>query len=223
MFGSRQKTSEGPDALEVLTSQNKLVADMLDEWDVAKARFAQHGDELEENIDARWKEGSVVKLVLQHLAVREAAKQAIRHRLVKAGHEDLAKRLDGDGLRRRVAIERLETLQRGRMAMNLNDGAVAEAVETAASIFRAERPIEESEIVPAAERLLGKPGHRGLPRAASVRMQALTRPSPVPTWYERIPPLKAMLALYQHLRDVPHGLTHPGVAEGREYLPGPKP
>lgn len=53
-------------------------------------------------------------------------------------------------------------------------------------------------------------------------MQSVTHPNPEPRWYDRVPPLKAVRALYDHLRGTPTGLTNPKLDRGREYTPGPR-
>jgi len=82
-----------------------------------------------------------------------------------------------------------------------------------------EMDLETNETVPAVRQLLGPSGKRGLPSARHVRTHSPTYPSPVPRWYDKIGPLKAIRALYDHLRTAPSGATAPGVDEGREHLP----
>ena len=222
-MASRGTKDEGVDALGALRVQNAMIAEMLTSWNTATERLNAKGDDVTETVDARWQRGSAAKLLLQHLAVREAAKQAIASRLDETGHGDLAARIEGNGPARRQAIDRLEELERGRMAITLNSIELGEAVANVAGFFASEAPAENEELIPAAEQALGEPGKRGLPTARSVRMQSVTHPNPSPVWYERIAPLKAVMALYQHLRGSPTGGTSPGVSHGREHLPGPRP
>ena len=81
---------------------------------------------------------------------------------------------------------------------------------------------DEATLVPAARDALGPPGSRGLPSDRSVRMHSVTHPNPQARWYDRVGPLRAVRAWYDHLRGSPHDGTSPKVDEAREYVPGAK-
>ncbi len=77
--------------------------------------------------------------------------------------------------------------------------------------------------LPLARQALGPAGERGLRDARYVRTHGPTHPNPVPRWYDKIGPLKALRALYDHLRGSPNGGTAPAVDACREHTPGPRP
>jgi hypothetical protein len=206
------------DALGSLELQDKMVADLLNRWRGATDRLREGDD-----VDVRWKRGSAVKLLLQHLAVRESAKEALAGRLRDIERGDLADRVEADVVKRREVISCLDELTRGHQAITLNTPDIDQAVEELGAMFDQERPEETGVLLPQIRELLGSPGERGLPSARHVRTHATTHPSPVPRWYDRVGPVKAIRALYDHLRAAPSGGTSPAVDEGREHLPGPRP
>jgi hypothetical protein len=205
---------ESGDALDTLTQQDDLVDQLLDAWRVATRQLEDHDD-----VVIRSQRGSDVKLLLQHLAVREASIDAIEQRLREIGEEDLAHRLEAQGVARREAIGRLDHLIRGRAAMTVNNAEVSLAVIDLGTILDRERA-GRVELLAGVSAALGLPEQRGLPSARRVRTHSPTVPSPVPRWYDRIGPLKAARALYDHLRGTPSHGTRPSVDAAREHTPG---
>lgn len=210
-----REENQPKDALSLLRVQNHILTDLLAAWKEHTAALAGGDD-----VSLRWERGSVNKLILQHLAVRESAKEAIAGRLRKVGRDDLAARLEGDGIGRRQAIDRLDELLRGVLGMNTNTPEVDVAVDRVGRIFRQEAVVEDRELIPAAQDALDAAGEK-LPSALHIRLRSPTHPSPEPRWYDRIGPLKAVRALYDHLRGNPSGAIPPGLDEAREQLPGP--
>jgi hypothetical protein len=209
------ETDQPGDALEALQSQDDILSELFGQWN-------DHTKELEggDDVDIRWQRGSITKLLLDHLAVREAAKQVVCDRLREVGHEDLAARLEGDGVRRRQVIDRYEDLIKGQQAVMANTPDHDQLVVTLQEIFQAEVGPERGEWLPEARRILGPVGERGLPSSRWVRMHADTHPSPVPGWLDKIGPLKAMRAIYDHLRGLPGGGTNPEIEVGKRQRPG---
>ncbi len=216
----RQRDQHG-DALDELERQDEIVEHLLDVWGKGTDDLGRTSSS-DESVEIRWERGSAVKLLLQHLAVREAATRSIVERLGEVGSYDLAERLDGAGPRRREAVARLDELERGRMAMSLNDPQVDEAVADLGELFGNEHRAGGQALLGEVGQALGRSGQRGLPSARSVRMRSVTHPHPTPKWYDRIAPLNALRALYDHLRGTPSGLTSPKVDDGREFTPGPR-
>lgn len=205
------------DALELLRLQNRILADLFERW-YAQTEKLTAGDD----VVTRWERGSVTKLILQHLAVRESAKEAVVGRLHRADRDDLADPLDGDGIGRRQEIDRLDDLIRGVLAMNTNTPEVDVVVTRLARIFREEERRESERVLDQAEAALRQSGQR-LPSALYVRLHSPTHPSPEPKWYDRVGAVKAVRALYDHLRGNPRGAIPPGLDEAREQLPGVRP
>ena len=204
------------EALDVVFSQDRIIGDLLDMWRRASEQLS-HG----EDVDLRWRRGSDVKLLLQHLAVREAAKEALVRRLREAGQDELGAKLDGDGIWRRELLAALDELARGQQAISLNFPEIDATVTDLGSVFDHEREADKACLSEAAA-LLGPRGKRGLPKARSVQMQSVTHPNPVPRWYDRVRLIKVFHAFYDHMRTAPSGVANPGVDGAREHLPGPE-
>lgn len=205
---------ETGDAFDTLVQQDSLVDQLLDAWREATETL-EHGDD----VVLRSRRGSDVKLLLQHLAVRESAVESIEARLRTIGADELAQRLQADGVARREAIGRLDYLVRGRQAMTVNNADVSLAMIDLGKILDRERA-GRPELLAQIESALGPPEQRDLPSARHVRTHSPTVPSPVPRWYDRLGPLKAVRALYDHLRGTPSRGTRPSVDAAREHTPG---
>ncbi|HWG73624.1 MAG TPA: hypothetical protein VG184_06185 [Acidimicrobiales bacterium] len=217
-MSEREETKEPADALEVIGVQNKTLGELFAAWGDATDELKQ-GD----SVDTRWERGSADKLILQHLAVRESAKEVVAKRLAEAGHAELGRKLEGDGPGRRKAISRLDELTRGLEAINLNRPDIDEVIKEVGGIFEAESQAESQEVLPSIREALGPATARDLPSARHVRTHSPTHPNPVPRWYDKVGPLKAVRALYDHLRGTPHGGTTPDVDSPREHTPGVRP
>jgi hypothetical protein len=185
------------DALDTLVSQNQAIGDLFKQWD-SSTEILQAGDD----VDVRWKRGTVAKMLVEHFAVREAALGSIDDRLRKVD-ASLANRVKGNGVERRRSIDRLFELTRGQGPMMLNNPEVDAAVPTLHAIFDQEMQ-SETESIPAVERALGARGQRGLPTEHWVRMHSSTYPSPEPRWFDRIGPLKALRSAYDQFRLAPY-------------------
>ena len=88
------------DALDGIYTQDQIIADLFDMWSRISEQLRDGG----EDVDLRWRRGSAVKLLLQHLPVREAAKEALVRGIRQTGHDDLATNLDGDGVAKRERL-----------------------------------------------------------------------------------------------------------------------
>lgn len=205
------------DALDAIEAQDREIRPLLDKWRSDTRTLTEEGDD----VDVRWERGSAVKLLLQHLAVREAAKADVVARLRADGHDDLADRVEGNGVQRREAIRRLDEEVRGRVAMNLNHTDVDHAVMAVGEIFDDEAGDDADVVAAAASAIGGEPGDRGLPSVKSVQARSRTHPDTEEGALTKLKPLQAVRALYEHLRGTPTGGTSPGVDGSREHLPGP--
>lgn len=207
---------EPEDALESLDAQDHIMASLIESWEVATARLADG-----EDVDARWARGSAAKLFLQHAAVREEAKLVLAGRLEEVDQADLARRVEGDGVRRRQTIDVLDETIRGQQAITVNTSEADDALRALMAVFKDEVDEECGQVLPEARRVLGPPGQRGLPGHKWVESHSPTHPNPEERWYDRFGPLSAVKALYDHLRSTPTGGTSPAVDSGREQVPGP--
>jgi hypothetical protein len=209
------KPDEPADALETLAEEDRIIDDLYEQWEASRRKLRG-----EESVETRWEKGSEGKLLLQHAAIRESAKEALAGRLREVGDTALADRVEGDGPTRRRAIARCDEVMRGRQAMAVNTPESDDALSELEAIIRAELPGEVGDLLPAARKALGPVGERGLPGARHIRRHAPTHPSAEPRWFDRVGPLKSMRAYYDHLRGSPSGGTKPGVDAGREHDPG---
>lgn len=198
----------------MLGEQDRLVGGLIDAWRHTTDQLSRH-----DSVDLRSERGSDVKLLLQHLAVREEAIEEVRSRLRELGHDELASQLEGKREARRQAIGRLDLLIRGHQAINTNNPDVTEAVAGLADIVSPELDYDRGLLDQVAD-LLGPLDQRDLSSARHVRTHSPTVPSPVARWYDRIGPLKALRALYDHLRTTPSKGTTPSLDTARENTPG---
>lgn len=212
------KVDEPADSLEGLELQDQITSDLFEKWDQLTKQL-ESGDD----VDARWQRGSAAKLLLQHLAVREESKRVVAERLREVGQADLAGKLEGDRVRRRELMDRLDELTRGQQAIMANTPDHDEVIMALKSVFDEEVGPERDEWLPAARRALGPAGERGLPSPRWVRTHSPTHPTPRPGRLAKLGPLRALWALYDHLRGSPSGGTSPEVDSGREHTPGMRP
>ena len=91
---SKSPADDPIDALDVLASQDEIIAKLLEQWEEATNSLEQGDD-----VDIRWRRGSAVKLLLQHLAVRESAIEALTGRLRETDRLSLAAAIDRAALR----------------------------------------------------------------------------------------------------------------------------
>jgi hypothetical protein len=208
-------SDETGDALDVLADQDRLVGDLLVAWRAATSTLAEGDDVL-----VRAERGGDVKLLLQSLALREAAIEAVERSLRDHGANELADRLQGNGVERRRAIDHFDLLIRGRQAMATNNADVTEALGDLSPMIDGELANDGATIADI-ERTLGTREQRQLPSAHYVRTHSPTVPSPEPRWYDRVGPLKRARALYDHLRSTPSGGTKTALDSGREHSSKP--
>lgn len=186
------------DALDLLEYENRAIIEILH-------RF--------ENTDEKLRHGLAGKLLVEHLAVREAAREAVAQALLaEPDLADLGAALEeGIGDRRR-ALDRLDELARGVQPVNLNQGQDFDGeVASIKGGLRAEIDQDVALRLPRLrERVEGARRKRLLPSAMFIRHHAPTHLHPEGRrWYERLWPLVRLHALYDWLRGFPMGGTLP--------------
>jgi hypothetical protein len=72
------------DAFDALAEQERLAGGLIAGWKDISGQLADH-----DSVDLRWQRGSDVKLLLQHLAVREEALAEVAVRLRQLGRAEL--------------------------------------------------------------------------------------------------------------------------------------
>lgn len=198
-----------PDALDVLVEENGAIAGLLAEWRRTTSKLRESDD-----VDVRWDRGSAGKLLVQHVAARESAKDLLAASLDEAGAGELAARVKGDHEARKVALSRLDELGRGHQAMTLSNPQMDEAVEAYGRLFDDEVAAEGDGFV--AEVRASLPAQAEVPTAKQAYAESTLNPNIEPAWYDRFPFLRRLRASYQHLRFSPRGGTKPGVDPVRE-------
>jgi hypothetical protein len=150
--------------------------------------------------------GNRAKLLVRHMAVREAALMDVVCGLRQAGLSPLADTFTGDLARRRRHMDAVEKMSRSVQGIYLNTGQdfdpeLSDLLDT----VRPELVWDLHHGIPAARREL-EPGRRSelFHPARHVTRHAPTNLSPAgPTWWERAPVVSRLVTIYHHLRDYP--------------------
>ncbi len=207
--------TSGPpdDAVDVLLSENHAIQRLLAEWRRATATL-EGGDDVE----VRWDRGSAAKLLVQHIAARESAKDLLAGRFDERSDHGLAARVRGDHEARKAVLRRLDELGRGHQAITLSNPEMDEAVERFGQMFDVESAGEDD-----VAELRGALGSQeDAPSAKQTYAESSLRPNVEPAWYDRVGVLRRLRASYQHARFAPRGGTRPGIDSSRER-PGDRP
>lgn len=198
------------DALDQLEYEDRALLEILDEFDDDRLDRLEHG--------------LAGKLLIEHLAVREAARQAVADGLRGArGLEPLARRLEAGTEARRQRLSTLDEMARGIQPVNLNQGQDFDAhVVELEPALREEIRADLEELLPGVHRGLSEVTRRAaLPRARAVRRRSPTHPGPRGgRRCERFGPLVRLHALYDWLRGFPTGGPKPS-SEVDIPKPGP--
>ena len=209
------------DSLALLAEQDRLLIDILNGWDAATP--PPDVDDTSTVVSAAFQRGTYGKLLIEHTALRVAAKTDIAPVLHDIGADALA----DDFIRHlpevRRLLDRLDEMARGVNAMGVAASlSFAGAVGELAALMRADLGAEPERAIPRVEAALGD--HRAkLHGARWVRRHAPTHPAPEKRWYDRIPLLVWVQARYDHLSGFPWAysapMADPKVAEAVEHEP----
>jgi len=195
--GGTALPARGGDALDQLEYEDRAVLALFEEFDDRTLDATDHGD--------------VGKALVEHLAVRQAAKERVTGAMATdVRFADLVGALGGDPVAHRRALDRLDEMGRGVRGGNLNQGQDFDgAVRAARADVRGEIVRELETGLPALRRRLALYGHPEIfPTARFVRRHAPTHPGARPRWYERLGPVVRLHAVYDVLRGFPtHGAT----------------
>jgi hypothetical protein len=193
----RRRRPQGT-ALDQLEFEDRALLEVIDDF--------QYGDEPRRH-------GMAGKLLVEHLAVREAAREQVAAVLQsEPACRELGGSLAGDVPAHRKALAKLDELARGVQPVNLNRGQDFDAFAVpVARLMREEILHELQRTIPAIRATCpAKVLERRLPRARWVRSHAPTHPHPDGRRrYERFAPLVRIHALYDWLRGFPTGGTRP--------------
>lgn len=174
----------------------------------------------DDSLDRR-QHGEGVASLIEHLAIREAARELVADGLAEVDElRGEAARLRADTAEQRGHLARLEELGRGVQATNLNQGQDIDAVVVdVLADLRRRIDGELGEVIPEIRRRLSaEQRSKLLPTARYVVRHAPTHPGVHDRrWYERIGPLVRLHAVYDFLRGFPAGGAKP---KAEVELPG---
>lgn len=211
----RNPTTQSPvgrdgTALDQLEYEDRALVHILDEFEAQTERL-QHG--------------MLGRLFVEHLAVRQAAREAVAVALEQLPTAaDLAERMDIGLKERRQELARLDELARGVQPINLNQGQDFDGtLAPVAAAVRAEISIDLTDLLPALrQRVPAEQLNELLPSARRVRHHAPTHPHPAGRRrHEGFKPIVRLHALYDWLRDFPRNGLRPSeeVALGEPLEP----
>jgi hypothetical protein len=189
------------DSLDLLAEQDRALVEILDGWDAT----TPPPDVADRRILVRsgFERGTYGKLLIEHAALRQAAKADVARLLRELGAGGLADDFARHLTEFRRLLDCLDELARG-----VEPNGVAASVEFAgavgrlAALVRADLDVEPERTVPHIAAVLG-PNRAKLHSAKWVHHHAPTHPSPEGRWYDHIPVLVRIQARYDHLRGFP--------------------
>jgi hypothetical protein len=197
---TRHGSRDSGDALDLFVGQRRLLRDIVQDW--AKTRPDGDG-----RVDEAWKHGTLGKLLVEHTAVRFAARDDIVR--VLRSHElcELAERLDTRRPAIADALDRLALTARGVAPIPLSSATNFD--ETAEELRGAlGDELGDDEVARRLTDALG--GHRGELRSSrSLQKRAPTHPGTRRRWYHRVPLVQRVHAAYDRLRGFPWAESSP--------------
>jgi hypothetical protein len=154
-------------------------------------------------VEDAWDHGTFGKMLVEHAAVRVAAKEDLARVLRDSGHRDLAAQFIAHLPQVRALLDRLDEHARGVAPISLAGSEdFAAAVADLAAVIQADLAAEADEQLPRIAAALG-PRRRQLRSARYVSVHAPTHPGAARRWYDNIPILVRLHAGYDHLRGWP--------------------
>lgn len=200
---SHQKTDgDTPaDSLELLAEQDRVLIDIFNGWDATTPPPGV--DDTRTLVRSGFKRGTYGKLLIEHVALRLAAKTDVARVLYSIGEGDLADHFTRHLHEAKRLLDCLDELARGMEAIDVAASVeYAGAVGQLAALLRADLAVEPDRTIPRITAALG--GRRAELRSARwVHHHAPTHPSPEERWYEHFPVLVRIQARYDHLRGFP--------------------
>jgi hypothetical protein len=189
------------DSLELLAEQDGVLVQIFEGWDATTPPPGV--DDTRTVVRAGFERGTYGKLLIEHAALRVAAKTDVARVLYQVGLDEIA----DDFIRHlpevRRLLGRLEELARGVEPMGVAASVgFAGAVGDLAALVRADLDVEPDRTVPRIAAALGE-RRSELHSSRWVHHHAPTHPSAEERWYGHISLLVRVQARYQHLRGFP--------------------
>jgi hypothetical protein len=166
-------------------------------------------DDPNSTVQQGWLRGTFGKLLVEHAALRVAAKEDVATALRASDHGQLADELTRHLPLARALLDRLDELARGVEAMGL--AASAPFVTTVGKLAEAVRDdlgSEVDDLLPKIADALG-PHRSGLRSAKYIGSHSPTHPGPDQQWYDTVGPLARIHACYDRLRSYPTAQSWP--------------
>jgi hypothetical protein len=195
------------DSLTLLAELDRLLIEIFNGWDATAP--SPGVDDAGTAVRSAFKRGTYGKLLIEHAALRVAAKTDVARALCDIGSDALADDLCRQLPKVRLVLDRLDEFARGVEAMGVaSSEEFAGAVGEVAALVRADLGTEAAEAIPRIAAALGD--HRDkLHSARWVRHHAPTHPGQTQRWYSRIPVVVRIQARYDHLRGFPWARSAP--------------
>jgi hypothetical protein len=197
----RPRSNDRTDSLTMVREQDRLLFTILRGWDATTPEPDVEGTRT--LVRQAYKRGTFGKLLIEHGALRLAAKRDVARVLEDSGQDGLAEEFVRHMAEIRRLLARLDELARGANAMSVAASPeFAGTVGRLVGVLRADLDTEPARLLPGIERALGE--HRSeLHSARWVRHHAPSHPAPRQSWYARIPLVVRVRTRYDHLRGFP--------------------
>lgn len=189
------------DSLGMVAEQDRQLIEIFTGWDATTP-----GSDVDDSgtlVRSAYKRGTYGKLLIEHGALRIAAKRDVGRVLYGTGSAALADEFLRHMPEVARLVDRLDEAARGVNVMGVAASPeFAEAAAELTALLRADLDTEPARVLPRIEVALGD-RRSDLHSAHWVRNHAPIHPAPRTRWYARIPILVRVQALYDHLRGFP--------------------
>ena len=198
---SKRRSRKPPeDSLDLIRQEDRLLESLFVDWD--------HGapDAQTANGDAvvrAWKRGTIGKLVLEHAALRLAAKADVIRCLQRCGSTAMADAFGEQAIAARQVIDQLDGIARGVSALDLRfSDDFSDGVANLRRFWRGELRSEAEYSLDQVAAALGTDRSQ-LHTSRFVKKHAPIHPASRARWYHRLGPVLRLHALYDYLRGFP--------------------
>jgi len=198
---SKRRSRKPPeDSLDLIRQEDRLLESLFVDWDHG-APDAQTSNG--EAVVLAWRRGTIGKLVLEHAALRLAAKADVIHCLQQSGSTAMANAFGEHAIAARQVIDRLDGIARGVSALDLRfSDDFSDGITNLRRIWRGELRAEAEYSLDQVAAALGTDRSQ-LHTSRFVKNHAPIHPASRARWYHRLGPVLRLHALYDHLRGFP--------------------
>lgn len=193
------------DSLDFLATQDGDLGKIFEGFDNA----GPVPDDPNGTVEQGWLRGTFGKLLVEHAALRVAAKEDVAKALRASDNGQLADELTRHLPQARALLDRLDELARGVEAMGLAASApFVTTVGELADAVRDDLGSEVADLLPKVAVALG--AHRSELRSAKyIGSHSPSHPGPDQQWYDTVGPLARIHACYDSLRSYPKAQSWP--------------